>query len=641
MNTPVFAPSEWLLIGLSLGLATVLTGLVRGAARRFGIVAEPRQDRWHREPTALLGGVAIFLAAVPILFACGPRTPPFFTILAGAALVFAVGLIDDFRQIKPYKKLAAQVMAAAVVIYGGLTLPWTGLPPVDVAITVFWLVGITNAINLLDNMDGLAAGVAAIAAVFLAVNFLVDGRTAEAVVLAAFAAALLGFLIYNSNPASIFMGDCGSMFIGFFLAGSALMGLTGGRSRSVLSVLAVPVLILMIPIFDTTLVTILRKLAGRPASRGGRDHTSHRLVAMGMSERRAVWMLYAFSALSGLLALAVRELPLDTSLAVIAGFAVLLTLLGIHLARVTVYHEAEIRQARSKPWVALLFNLTHKRRIFEVLLDVVLIILSYHVAYSLLYGPVSQNGAWQSFMQVVPVLVCVKLTAFLAVGVYRGLWRYFSTSDLALYGKAVLAGSVASVLVLLFAFRFQGLSRAVFVLDGCVLLILLVASRMTFRMFRRILPPVIEPHRRRALIYGAGDAGELVLRELRCNQSHGLGPVGFIDDDPLKEGKIIHGLRVFPGNGMLPAVLRQQRIDEVIISSSKFTDARVQEIFRHCRQEQVVLKRMRIQVEVLADDGEPGDPDGRPPVSGRPYDRRLHQPESELRVVRGPGNPSL
>src|SRR5437773_6577190 len=125
--------------------------------------------------------------------------------------------------------------------------------------------------------------------------------------LAFFVSALIGFLIYNSHPASIFMGDCGSMFIGFFLASAALVNVSGGRSRSFLPVLVVPILVLFVPIFDTTFVTVLRKLSGRAASQGGRDHTSHRLVALGMSERNAVWMLYGFAALSGLLAVVVQR----------------------------------------------------------------------------------------------------------------------------------------------------------------------------------------------------------------------------------------------------------------------------------------------------------------------------------------------
>src|SRR3989440_7490286 len=140
--------------------------------------------------------------------------------------------------------------------------------------------------------------------------------------MAVFTAAVLGFLVYNSHPASIVMGDCGSMFIGFFLASAALVNIPGGRSRSIVPVLAVPILVLFIPIFDTTLVTVVRKLSGRAASRGGRDHTSHRLVALGLSERRAVGMLYAFAGASGLLAMLVRQFEYHTRLAMVPGFAV-------------------------------------------------------------------------------------------------------------------------------------------------------------------------------------------------------------------------------------------------------------------------------------------------------------------------------
>src|SRR5256884_3122738 len=165
----------------------------------------------------------------------------------------------------------------------------------------------------------------------------------EATMLAVFTAALIGFLIYNSNPASIFMGDSGSMFIGFFLASSALINISGGRSRT-LVVLAVPILVLFIPIFDATFVTILRKLSGRAASQGGRDHTSHRLVALGLSEKRAVLMLYGLAALSGLVAITFRELKPDVSIALLAIFTLGLTLLGVYLAGVKGYdEEAEVR----------------------------------------------------------------------------------------------------------------------------------------------------------------------------------------------------------------------------------------------------------------------------------------------------------
>src|ERR1041384_5696422 len=515
-----FSQPTILAVAASLSLALILTPVVRYFARRFGFVAVPKTDRWHKKPTAMLGGVA------------------------------------------------------------------------------FWLIGITNAINLLDNMDGLASGIANIAAAFLALSFFNTGQYAEAAIMLVFAGGLLGFLVYNSNPASIFMGDCGSMFVGFFLASSALMHVSGGRSRSFLPVLAVPILVLFIPIFDTTFVTVLRKLSGRAASQGGRDHTSHRLVALGMSERHAVLMLYGFAALSGVLAILVQRARLDVSLAAIAGFTIVLTLVGVYLAGVKVYDESEASALNDKPLYMFLVDLSYKRRIFEVLLDVVLVILSYWAAYAIRFPP--DSPAWALFIRTLPVLVFVKMGVFLAMGVYRGLWRYTSMSDLIVFAKAVVLSSVASLMLILFAFRFEGYSRTIFVIDAVLMFSCLAASRMAFKLFRQILPAVSNNGGRRVLIYGAGDGGELLLRELRNNRELQLSPIGFLDDDPAKSGKVIHGLRVFGGNGDLSAVCSQHKVQEVVISSLKMSDERVEEVLRICSEKQIVVKRMRITMEDLS-----------------------------------------
>jgi UDP-GlcNAc:undecaprenyl-phosphate GlcNAc-1-phosphate transferase len=581
-------------------LSSALTPLVRALARRVGMVAKPKIDRWHKKPTALLGGVGIFLAVTITYLLLLPPSPYTRVVMLASAFLFLVGLLDDIFHAKPYQKLIGQVMGAAVVVYYGLTLPWTGSLVVNTALTIFWLIGITNAVNLLDNMDGLAAGVAAIAAATLAVSFLSAGQLNDAVLLAVFAATLLGFLAYNSNPASIFMGDCGSLFIGFFLAGTSLVGLSGGRSRSFLPVLAVPILILFIPIFDTTFVTLLRKMAGRAASQGGRDHTSHRLVALGMTERRAVWMLYGFAALSGVLALLVREARVAYSLPAIAIFTIVLTLLGVHLAGVKVYEEDDLAAARETPVFAFLVDVSYKRRIFEVLLDLGLIILAYYSAYLLRFGPLTPE-LWKVFLQTLPFLVFLKMASFLALGVYRGIWRYTSVDDLIVIGKAVILGSVLSVLAVLFKFRFQGFSRVIFVLDGMVFLLLVMGSRLAFRLFRQALPTPKTREGRRILIYGAGDAGELLLRELLNNRDLQYAPVGFLDDDPTKKGKVIHGLRVYGGNGDLRQLCREHQVEEVLISSRQFPPSRIESILRDCRLEDVALKRMRIKIETIGD----------------------------------------
>ena len=594
-----FSPRTLLAVAASFCLALILTPVVRVFARRFGFVAKPKIDRWHKKPTAMLGGVGIWLAVVITLLAFNLRITYGREILLASTFLFFVGLIDDLIHIKPYQKLIGQILGSAFVVYYGLTLPWTGSVLLNMALAIFWLIGITNAINLLDNMDGLASGIAIIAAGFLALSFINSGQFTEALISLTFAGALLGFLVFNSNPASIFMGDCGSMFVGFFLASSALINVSGGRSRSLLPVLAVPILVLFIPIFDTTFVTVLRKLSGRAASQGGRDHTSHRLVALGMSERLAVLMLYGFAGLAGVLAILVQRARLDVSLAAIAGFTIVLTLVGVYLAGVKVYDESDEEMAlKDKPLYAFLVDVSYKRRIFEVLLDVVLIILSYWASYAINFPP--DSPAWKLFIRTLPVLVFVKMSVFLVMGVYRGLWRYTSMSDLIVFAKAVVLSSVASLMLILFAFRFEGYSRKVFVIDAVLMFLFLATSRMAFKLFRQLLPAGSRHDGRRVLIYGAGDGGELLLRELRNNRELQLSPIGFLDDDPAKSGKVIHGLRVFGGNGDLSAVCSQHEVEEVVISSVKMTEERVAEVLRICSENKIVVKRMRITMEELS-----------------------------------------
>lgn len=591
------------ILGSALIASLVLTPIVRSLARQRGLVNRPRADRWAKKPTALYGGIAIYgatvLAALPLV----SELEHGWLVLAASTFVFVLGLADDRLSLKPYQKLVGQILGGCLVIFGGVMLPWTTMPLVNMAVTLLWLVGITNAFNLLDNMDGLAAGVAAIAAAFLAVQCSLSGQAAEALLLAAFAAVLVGFLVYNFNPASIFMGDCGSMFIGFFLASTALSHVSGGRSRSLLSVLAVPVLLLLIPIFDTTLVTVMRKLSGRPASQGGRDHTSHRLVALGLSERRAVCLLYGLALMSGVMALLVHNAPMDVSVAAISAFTMVLTFLGVHLARVKVYEVTDLPNVDAKPLVSFLVNLSYKRRVFEVLLDVVLIALAYYVANICYYGPLAGDSyAWALLGETLPLLVILKLSSFLVAGVYRGLWRYVDFDDLYVYVKAVALGSAASVTVLLFLFRFESFSRVVFLLDALLLLALLTASRGAFRLLRSILKPPAADRGRRALIYGAGDAGVLLLKEMRNNIGLQCMPVGFADDDPIKAGTVIHGLPVFGGNGSLRSICQKHAVEEVVISSAHITDDRVCEIRDVCKEIGVILRRMHISFETLQEE---------------------------------------
>ncbi len=584
----------------SIALAVVLTLLVRSFARKYGYVAKPKSDRWHKRPTAMLGGAAIFLTTLIGYLLYVPKTTESIVIISASSFLFLFGLLDDLYNIKPYQKLFGQMVGAIIVVSFGLTLPITGNGLIDIWITVFWIVGITNAINLLDNMDGLAAGIAAIASVSLAVGLATNGQPTELLLISAFIGALIGFLIFNFNPASIFMGDCGSMFIGFLLASSVLLGQTGGRSRGVFTILAVPVLILLVPIFDTTFVTILRKLWGRKASQGGRDHTSHRLVALGLSERSAVLMIYGFAVCAGALALFVSRFSPMNSLALVGIFTVVLAIIGVYLSEVKVYEETEEElAAKNNATFAFLINVSYKRRIFEVILDAFLITVSYYGAYVLVLGSFEEDGNWELFLGTLPLLAALKLFALFFVGVYRGLWRYTSIGDLITYGKGVVIGSVLSIVAVLLLYRFQNFSRAVFLLDGILLLFAIVMSRMAFRVIREMIPLPHAADGRRILIYGAGDGGEMLLRELKKNPEWNYRAVAFVDDDPLKKDKLINGLKVYDANGSLLSVCREEGIQEILISSQKITSDSLKRVREMCRDSEILLKRAQLRIEPL------------------------------------------
>lgn len=580
--------------GCTLVFGLGLTWIVRAIAGRFHLVAIPRQDRWHTKPTALLGGVAIFGAFLIGYFIFAPPLPHASAILLGGTWLFVVGLIDDLVGLKPYTKLSVQVVVAAVTVYLGLRLPWlwwTGSEALDAFITIFWLVAITNAVNLVDNMDGLAGGLTVIACAVLISSFLLGGQTAEASLPALLAGAVLGFLIFNFHPASIFMGDCGSMFLGFVLGGMAVLS-HYGRTRNVISVLLTPVLVALIPILDTTLVTIARRLSGRPIARGGCDHISHRLVALGMSERRAVLTLYALAAVSGLLVLWLRLLQSEIVLWVVPAFAITVVLVGFYLGQIRIYEEGT--QPTDKTVIKTLVGFAHKRRVFEILLDAALVTLAYYGAYLLRWEGTIPAEQWAIFVRTLPLVIGVHILFFSIIGIYGGLWHFTGVGDLIKIAQSVLIGSLVNAMVILALYQFRGPSRAVLILTGLVLLILVSASRLSFRLLPRLLG--VEAYRanggRPVLIYGAGNGGDLLIREILNNDEYDYVPVGFIEDDASKVGHFIHGFKIFDSREVSQLV-RQYDVHEVLVSSTKIPETRLDEL----RRMGLSPKRMRIWIE--------------------------------------------
>jgi UDP-GlcNAc:undecaprenyl-phosphate GlcNAc-1-phosphate transferase len=597
-------PSVWdygRSFGIAFAAATVLTLAVRFVARKRNLVAKPRPDRWHKKPTALFGGVGIFLAFVlTTLFYRGPHAPGRNLLLLCSGGMFLLGFIDDLVQLKPYAKLVGQIILCSAVTMFGLRLNWVPSIPIDQALTVFWLVGITNAINLLDNLDGLAGGIALIASLYLVYFCHVSGYVAAASLTAAFAGAVAGFLVFNFNPASIFMGDCGSLFLGFFLGAITLVNNEhGGTRRNVVAVLAIPVLLLLIPIVDTTLVTISRRMAGRPVSQGGRDHTSHRLVALGLSERSAALTLWTLAGLSGAVAVLVRNLSWMMGALLVPTFFMLCLFFAVFVGHVKVYQPvADEQEGRGRALLPTLADFTYKRRVFEVLCDLALSVLAYWAAFLLRFDGEPSTVYYHQFINSLPIVTGLQIATFLLLGLYEGLWRYTSMNDLSRQLRAVLGAWVASTLAIVFVFGLRDFSRSVLVLDGMILAIGVFGSRVSFRLLRTWLARFQLPRPgKRILIYGAGDGGELLLRELMQNRDLGMQPVGFVDDDPQKHGRMIHGVRVLGALERLGQLVDQERVDEVLVSTAKLDDAHNQLLVEMCKTAGLRYRRMRIALE--------------------------------------------
>jgi UDP-GlcNAc:undecaprenyl-phosphate/decaprenyl-phosphate GlcNAc-1-phosphate transferase len=331
-------------------VCAVLTPIVSHLTR-VGLAAHPLPDRWHHPGiTPISGGIAIFAAYVIALIWAYP-TPAldsaYVPLTLGAAAAFVLGLWDDLRDLSPRAKLLGQIGISLAAALAGLRPDWLS-PWIGVPVAVMVLVAVMNAVNLLDNMDGLAAGTAAVAAVGLAgIAVVIAGDSpASQVAAAALAGACVGFLPFNfrrRRPAMLFMGDSGSLFLGFALGGLALLASPGGVGGVTAGVVA-PLIVLSLPLLDTALVILVRRSEGRPVSAGGRDHSSHRLVYRGFGERHAVALLLAFAATCGGIAVALVAIDnVAVTLAAAVLVAVGMLMLGRRLAQIA---DGEVEQAR-------------------------------------------------------------------------------------------------------------------------------------------------------------------------------------------------------------------------------------------------------------------------------------------------------
>jgi UDP-GlcNAc:undecaprenyl-phosphate GlcNAc-1-phosphate transferase len=361
--------------------------------------------------------------------------------------------------------------------------------------------------------------------------------------------------------------------------------------------MAVPVLIMAVPIFDTILVTVMRKLTGRAVSQGGRDHVSHRLVILGLSERKAVPLLYLLSIVTGVIAI---FLPYFNIYVIsVIGVLVLIWLfyLGVFLGETKVYSQKEMDVAKEKIFGKpnnIVFDTTifYKRQIVEILIDFILITVAYISAYLLRYeGTISEQNL-QLITKSLPILLLAQLASFYYFGLYKKIWRYYGLSDGVTIFKSVTLGTLITVVILVLTTRFSGYSRAVFVIYWMAIMGLVIGVRVALRLFREHFAEIQKTKGKRVLIFGAGDAGNSLLREITNNPELHYRVVGFIDDDLKKINRKIYGKTVKGASSDLARIADEEEIEEVLIAISRLSEEDLQRIEALCEESGLPYRRM-------------------------------------------------
>jgi|SRR3712207_750348 len=324
----------------SVILAFILTPLIKILATKINAIDVPKDKRRiHKKPIPLLGGLAIYLAFLcTVLLKKGPLTRSEIGILIGATVIVIGGFLDDKYELKPSLKLFFQILSAIILIIFNLRIvnitnpfsevsPWLNVGVLSIPLTIVWVVGITNAINLIDGLDGLAAGVALISCITLFIIALmkIDTRYEAAFLTCALSGAILGFLPYNFNPASIFMGDTGAQLLGFLLASISMEGAIKSAATFAISV---PILALGLPIYDTLFAMIRRKINGKPIMQADRGHLHHRLLDMGLTQRQAVIVMYLISAILGGFAILAMEISNQSSYFLVSLIIIIIMILA-------------------------------------------------------------------------------------------------------------------------------------------------------------------------------------------------------------------------------------------------------------------------------------------------------------------------
>ena len=577
----------FMVLGISVVVAWALTPLVRWVARAVGMVDQPSTRRIHTVPIPRGGGVAVFVAfhaslmitefCTPgtLLGSLGPNWQPFF--LLASFILLLVGLIDDAFDLSPWLKLAGQIFVASLM-YGagariGTFFPADMPEAVNYALTMIWYIGIINAFNLIDGMDGLAAGLAVISALGLAVCLASRGQFSEALPLIALCGACLGFLRYNFHPASIFLGDCGSMFLVLVLATIPLY--TGAKSAFLASV-GVPLLVMGVPLFDTVLAIWRRSLrAALPTLRGDgvrsvhvmqadKEHLHHRVLALGLSQRRAAWLLYGISGVMVLTAVFASFFQSRATGIVLLGFLTVAFVMTRHLTNVELWDTG-------RALLHVVRTPTLNRLVAPIYmgLDILSLVLCWFFSNRLVGIPATRMHLLLPMpLLIVPIVIMLVLT-----NTYQRSWHHVRIRDYVLLVAALVAGWVfGCIIIILFGLRFPGWWR-----QAVVFMLSMPFPVVGIRMVRAgIVEGVMalerardgDQEREQILAYGGGrtfSSFRNIFNVTRQWKTRNIA--GIIDDNLAFSGRIIEGIPILGRPVDLPRLVRKYNISGIVITA--------------------------------------------------------------------------
>jgi UDP-GlcNAc:undecaprenyl-phosphate GlcNAc-1-phosphate transferase len=612
-------------------ISLLFTPLVRSASRRLGAYDLPGERKVHDQPIPRLGGLSIFIT-FNLIFLISSQFDLFYFpgdflkiinygwLIVASAIVLGLGAVDDFRKIPPGIKFLFQIVAGLLVSLtcckiGVISLPFATikLGIWSIPVTVLWVVAITNAVNLLDGLDGLAAGTSFIVSLAMFGISLLNQNIGIALISIILAGSILGFLRYNFYPASIFLGDSGAYFLGFILSVLPLLGsLKGPTTIAIL----IPILALGLPIMDTILSMFRRLLKslhimeidqdknvvkffflkGYSMFRADRDHIHHRILKMGFNQRKAVVLLYSISLILG--GLAFSSVYFKN-----INYALFLTTIGIaSYIGVRKLGYSEIQILRNGTLLSLFDAPVVNIRILRFFVDMAFIALSYYLAFLLRFEGSFDLYIKEYYLETIPLVLTIKMGIFYLSGLYKGAWRYAGVSDLIRILKAVVIGCIASALLLWMLPGYGVISRAVLIIDFNLLFFFVIGERSSFRILEHLY--LSKNHRgRKVLIYGLGKGSVHALNEFINNPRLDLSPVGFIDDDQRNHGKQVNGYPVLGSLDSLESILKNNSISEIIVTSENISEGKLEHLSQICNSHHISLRCFQNRLEEIPVNG--------------------------------------